>query len=394
MHDKLNYLKGVFPKTKKHRLKDILAKLEESGEVNLHGDELRDRIAQILSLGKDSSSLNSLQLRFGDILGKQKYENKCKACGCTRQMLIDKHGKEQADKMLKAKAISLEIFQAKYGEIEGMQRWNQYKEKRNKTYQEKKKAGYDYNSFKIERYINKYGETEGKLRYNQMVEKRIFNTSKAYLVEEFGREKANEIAKARWGLTSLEAFKTRYGDSEGSKRFNEFVEKLKASNKNRPSLEDEIDKFNSSNNIEIRKDLFFSKSRASKIATDFFKNLCKFCNINQKEVKFGDNEQLIPLRKEEREVLGQNVLFPDFKFGNKIIEFFGDKFHANPQIYKEDSTPSPFDAHTLAKDIWEKDRLRILILEKRGYEVLVVWEQDVKKNASGVLNSCKTFLGV
>lgn len=58
---------------------------------------------------------------------------------------------------------------------------------------------------------------------------------------------------------------------------------------------------------------------------------------------------------------------------NKIIEYFGNYWHCNPKKYKDEYF------HTIikksAKEIWERDKERIDLLEGSGYNVEVVWEK-------------------
>jgi G:T-mismatch repair DNA endonuclease (very short patch repair protein) len=57
-----------------------------------------------------------------------------------------------------------------------------------------------------------------------------------------------------------------------------------------------------------------------------------------------------------------------------VVEFFGNYWHANPEMYKEnDEVHHGFKAC----DIWEKDKKRLAALRKR-YHVLVVWEKAYK----------------
>ena len=66
---------------------------------------------------------------------------------------------------------------------------------------------------------------------------------------------------------------------------------------------------------------------------------------------------------------------------NLIIEFYGDYWHANPVIYDAGKTIHYKFGTITANDIWEKDKKRIDIAKKRGYYVIVIWEQEIlKKN--------------
>lgn len=62
----------------------------------------------------------------------------------------------------------------------------------------------------------------------------------------------------------------------------------------------------------------------------------------------------------------------DIKYGNNIIEYFGDYWHCNPNKYKSDYY------HKLikmtAQEIWDKDNKKIKWLEDKGFNVKIVWE--------------------
>lgn len=65
---------------------------------------------------------------------------------------------------------------------------------------------------------------------------------------------------------------------------------------------------------------------------------------------------------------------------NLIIECNGDFWHANPKKYKEDDIlPFPGDKRMLAKQLWKKDELKIDEYKKRGYDILTLWEMDIKR---------------
>ena len=90
----------------------------------------------------------------------------------------------------------------------------------------------------------------------------------------------------------------------------------------------------------------------------------------------------------------------DFKTFNKydltnpktmrIIEFNGDFWHMNPNIYKPDDVNKCFKL--TAKEKWEIDRLKVEAAKKRGYEVLVIWENDYNKNHDEIIKICKEFI--
>ena len=70
---------------------------------------------------------------------------------------------------------------------------------------------------------------------------------------------------------------------------------------------------------------------------------------------------------------------------NKIIEINGDFFHANPDKFKPNDILNIFGNKLYASEIWVKDDERSKELEKNQFNILVLWENDIKNN----LNKCK-----
>lgn len=78
----------------------------------------------------------------------------------------------------------------------------------------------------------------------------------------------------------------------------------------------------------------------------------------------------------------------------KIIEYHGDRYHANPKIYKENDYPHPYHSNNglTAADIWNKDNIKLKEANIRGYEVLVIWDSEYKKDKEKVIQNCINFL--
>lgn len=80
----------------------------------------------------------------------------------------------------------------------------------------------------------------------------------------------------------------------------------------------------------------------------------------------------------------------DFCFGGKVIEFYGDYWHANPFKFKPDDIVGK--GKWPAKDVWQKDAERIKKIQDAGYEVKIIWERDFKRNPEQVIKDCKEWL--
>lgn len=326
------------------------------------------RIIKISRLGRDSMNAESLVLRYGESLGAIMYSSRREDASYSKEKVAKLKGKEYADAAFKNRAFSLEIFITKYGEKEGLERWEKYKSKRKATYSKNKNAGRDYNSFSLKTYINKYGETEGLKNWQNMREKCIKHGSKEHLREIYGDEAAEKMAKNRWGIVSLNAFVKRHGEEEGTKRYNAFIEKQK-SNQN---LEYLIEKYGEEEGYKKYVKVAWKSNKTSDISLKFFKLL------EEHEIYF-DLESPIFLNGEERKLLGQKIVFVDGKSDNLIIEFFGDIWHANPKLFEVSACPNPFSDMT-SEEIRLRDEKRISILENKGFKVLIIWEHDFKSN--------------
>ena len=79
----------------------------------------------------------------------------------------------------------------------------------------------------------------------------------------------------------------------------------------------------------------------------------------------------------------------DFVYGNKIIEFNGDFWHANPNKYDADDH---IRDGMLAKDIWEKDAIKKRVAEAEDFEIFVVWENEFRKYPEETIKKCIDFI--
>ena len=125
----------------------------------------------------------------------------------------------------------------------------------------------------------------------------------------------------------------------------------------------------------------------SRIADECFNKLIKMMPLNlHKDVIWNNNE--LYLFSEDLKV-GCRY---DFTYKNKIIEFNGDYWHANPKKFKEDELIRCGKEPKPAKHIWEKDRSKIEIAKIHGYKVYVIWEDEYMQNKENVLNLAYKFL--
>jgi G:T-mismatch repair DNA endonuclease (very short patch repair protein) len=63
---------------------------------------------------------------------------------------------------------------------------------------------------------------------------------------------------------------------------------------------------------------------------------------------------------------------------NLLIEYNGDYWHCNPKKYEADYYNKK--KNKTAKEIWEYDKNKLYLAKNYGYNCIVIWEADYKKN--------------
>lgn len=81
----------------------------------------------------------------------------------------------------------------------------------------------------------------------------------------------------------------------------------------------------------------------------------------------------------------------DVLHNRKIIEFYGDFWHANPKFYSDNDFIKSFSINKTVGEIWANDNYRIEMLKKMGYSVLIIWENDWKTNKQTCIEKIKNF---
>lgn len=73
----------------------------------------------------------------------------------------------------------------------------------------------------------------------------------------------------------------------------------------------------------------------------------------------------------------------DFRLNNILLEVQGDYWHANPKFYTSCQELSfPGNKKIKAEELWEKDYRKKILAESRGYNVIYLWENDIRNCAN------------
>jgi hypothetical protein len=173
-------------------------------------------------------------------------------------------------------------------------------------------------------------------------------------------ERAKELYKQRQTTFTLEKCIKKYGEDEGTKIFN---------------------------------------NRQEKWLIKLYANFEKYGDGRSPQSKWVDNIKnhlssngfKIPLKEKWIRVEGTTESYSyDLTIGNKIIEFNGDYWHANPSIYQKDWFNKT--KKVLASELWEYDAKKIKLAESHGYKVHTIWENDYLQNPKETIQKCLEFL--
>jgi len=192
----------------------------------------------------------------------------------------------------------------------------------------------------------------------------IFQTQLGYWIKlGLSQEDAKKALKERQTTFSLKKCIQKYGEIEGTKKWQQRQEKWKTKI------------FNKYGTIA---------SGQSNISNEFIK---KLLNELPEEIrlkcKYGKNEKYIK-NKETKKAFKY-----DFVVDKLIIEFNGDYWHANPKIYKENEKISYPGSIRIVNEIWEHDNEKINCAKQAGYEVIIIWENEYKNNKDNILKNLK-----
>lgn len=337
----------------------------------------RSRMLKILSNSK-SLSCEHFILRYGKEEGLKRYDIMCKKLSISHseEFYIEKFGIDGIkifNDIQEKKKITKENLILKYGSEIGNQKWEDFcqRNKGNWTLERqvelygKKQGRRNYQKLKenvkftssLEGYIDKHGLEQGKHLWLLRMKSMWFNGSKAGYIQKYGKEEGLIIMRERKNNTSLESFIKRYGENKGKEKYQIWLEKVVP--------------------------LF---SGWSKIASYLFQQIHNnFSNLISNILYQPLTFEFSLFDTNLKRSWFYDFVIPSIKY---CIEFNGDIWHANPNIYKSDDKPHPFELNTSASELWERDNYKINFLKSQGYQVDVIWESDYNNDQGKVFNEC------
>lgn len=203
-------------------------------------------------------------------------------------------------------------------------------------------------------------------------------TSKDYWVKKgYTLEEAESTVSEKQSTFSLRKCIEKYGEEKGIEVWKSRQEKwIKM-----------LDSKSDEEKMEILRKKTFANKAYSKISQELFFSIIENEMVDKKNAFF------YLLNEEKILEHGKDIFKPDFIYNNKIIEFFGNYWHANPKFYSNFKKKIRRGTKNYSvESIWKIDEYRLNFFKKNGYEVLVIWEEDYRKDKKTTIKKCIEFL--
>ncbi len=227
-------------------------------------------------------------------------------------------------------------------------------------------------------------EEQKQLKISQAVDQHIKSMPKEnrpmslqyWINKGFSQEEAETKLSERQSTFSLEKCIERYGEEAGLRRWQDRQEKWQNNLNSKP--DEEIARIN---NLKMGR----SSGAVSNISRALFSQI-HLTDARWGSLEDGNGGEVMLSTSHKKYML-------DFVSSKKCIEFNGDYWHAKPGLYtaKQNIGYVAHKART-AQEIWEMDRIKHNEIRSAGYELLVIWESDFRKNKEEVIEECKKFL--
>lgn len=377
-----------------NRLKEYLEKRKQNSNYQvekylksgLTEEEALQKITELKR--KTSGQLESYIARFGEIEGAKKYEEFCKKSAITPEKYKEKHGPEwesywkEYNKQKDSRQDS--FFQKKYGD-DWQQERNEFID--SWTYQ-----------MSLEGMVEKYGKEKGEKKFNQM------NSDKANQIENFvrlygeneGIRRFTEANSKRGFATTIDYFIEKYGLKEGISRYEEKSRKLQT------SLESLIEKYGLEEGqkkyhemcasrkgrytLDWYKQKYGEELGKEKFKLHYAKSQNAIKQIQKQSIRFFEYLQLVlnitlsfGQNKSEKMLVkecGKRYFYDAVDEENRIIfEFNGSAFHFHEQF--SDDWVSAYGNMQKEQSL-EKDTDKKNLAIQMGYRYCVIWDFDIK----------------
>ena len=235
-----------------------------------------------------------------------------------------------------------------------------------------------------ESFIEKYGEEEGTKRWDSYVDKERKTKTFEYWHETKGmtREEYEEFNKKR--ACTVENFIARYGEEEGLAKWNEYVNRQRYTTTKEYFIktygeEEGEKKYNNFNNNRLNINCY------SSISQECFNELMNIEMFRGHNVMYATHGGEKQIYTDDGDLYYLDFYDDDLKI---CIEFNGNKYHPKPGSYKPDDIfTNPFGESGFVKDMWDREQKRKEDLKKyNGIDMFVIWEDEYRNSKINSIN--------
>lgn len=330
-----------------------------------------------------STNIQGFIFRYGEEEGIKKYNEYCNKSKHTKESFKNKYGdnwqQKWNDYILSKNSRSLSKLIERYGEENGTQ----------KFYEIQKQYKY---SMSLAAYIDKYGEDVGKKEYDRLIQS-MDSSTLDFHIKKYGHTQGKEEYIKRClqkDSSSKEFFYKKYGSIEGDKKF------IEKSMKCSPIFTQLVQIYGIEDATRKYKDYLQNKENSDTINNIRNKIYEKFKSCNK--VKSSCSSQANKLFSLIEENLGHKLLYGSRKYeiklfdennnkiyyydcydanSNTIIEFNGSLFHANTKL-DEDKQNTWTTAYGISfRDSLKYDNEKINYALSQNFKVIIVWDYEV-----------------
>lgn len=231
-----------------------------------------------------------------------------------------------------------------------------------------------------------------KKAHNTRVKNKGYNTTIEYYTSRgHSEEKAKELIAERQRTFTLEKCIAKYGEEEGTRLWQDRQDRWQATlNAKSPEEKAELNKKKGLTREQLIAK--YGKIKAQEIISSRCSGIFRSKAELEIESYLRNNNLNVDVQFKIKNNKGSIYIY-DFFYNDKIIEYNGDYWHANPKIYKADSLIKyPCKEPIEARLVWEGEKDKINLLNSLNYDLLIIWESDYKKNKEGVWQECLNFL--
>lgn len=199
-----------------------------------------------------------------------------------------------------------------------------------------------------------------------------------YLNKDMTKSEADNALRERQTTFSKEICIEKYGMEDGTRIWKERQERWMETMDSKSDEEKRIINFKKIKNCSF----------ISNISQELFDRVYKIIENKYKKIYYhGLNKEFHLYNYELKKHYLYDFVISDIK---KCIEFNGWFWHCKPGLYESDYFNKVKSMY--AHEIWENDRAKNGRIEKEGYDILIIWEDDYKKDKEATVEKCIEFL--